>query len=106
VAVITTGSAPKDISGGTKPMAKTITAAQRRRVPAAKMGLPGHGKGPHGVGPGDYPLDTKKRARSALSRIAAHGSSGEKATIRRKVKRLYPSIEVAGSHAHHAPSRD
>lgn len=86
-------------------MAKTITAAERRAVPKSKMGLPGKGKGPKGVGPGDYPLDTAKRARSALSRIAAHGDSSEKATIRRKVKKLYPGIKVAGSHAHHAPAR-
>lgn len=48
------------------------------------------------LGKGKYPINTKKRARSALSRISAHGTPAQKAKVRRAVKRKFPSIKVSG----------
>ena len=74
-----------------------INAAQRRALPASDFGLPGKGTGPEGKGPGSYPLDTPGRARSALSRISAHGTPAEQATIKRKVAAKFPSIQQGGN---------
>ena len=74
-----------------------ITAAQRRALPASKFAFPGKGTGPQGKGPGSYPIDTAGRARSALSRISAHGTPAQKATVKRKVQAAYPGIKVAGA---------
>lgn len=100
---INTGMAPKALWGERMP----LTAAKRREIPASEKGLPGHGKGPGGSGPGDYPLDTAKRARSALSRASANATPSEQATIKRKVHKLYPGIKQEAQHndggcAHHA----
>jgi hypothetical protein len=73
-----------------------ITTRRRKALPA-KDTLPGRGSGPGRKGPGSYPIDTKARARNALARGAQHASPGELATIRRKVKAKYPSIDVGGS---------
>lgn len=48
------------------------------------------------LGKGHYPINTKGRARSALSRISKHGTSAQKAKVRRAVARKYPSIKVSG----------
>lgn len=66
-------------------MAKSpkMTAARRKRMKPSSFGIPSKRK---------YPLDTKSRARNALSRVAQHGSSKEKAQVRRAVRRKYPSI--------------
>jgi len=42
---------------------------------------------------GNYPIDTKKRAANALSRVSQHGTPAEKKQVRAAVKRQYPSIE-------------
>jgi hypothetical protein len=45
------------------------------------------------AGPGrSYPINDASHARNALSRVAANGSPEEKAEIRRKVAKKYPSI--------------
>ena len=59
-----------------------ITAAERHALPASEFGLPGE----------HYPLDTKARARSALSRASANATPAQQKTIRAKVHREYPSI--------------
>lgn len=41
-----------------------------------------------------YPINDPAHARNALSRAAQHASPSERATIRAKVKRRYPSIKV------------
>lgn len=64
-----------------------MTAAKRKRLSPKSFGLPKKRK---------YPLDTKRRARNALSRVSQHGTSAEKARVRRAVKRKYPSIKVSG----------
>jgi len=73
-----------------------ITAAERRRLPSKDFALPGKGTGSGGKGPGSYPIDTKGRARAALSRGAANASPAEDAKIKRAVERKYPSIAVGG----------
>lgn len=74
-----------------------ISTRQREKLPSRDFGLPGKGKGAGGKGPGSYPIDTKGRARSALSRASANASPAEQAEIKRKVKDKYPSINVGGS---------
>lgn len=67
--------------------------AQRERMPTKDFALPGKGTGKGGKGPGSYPIDTKARARSALSRGAANASPAEDAKIKRAVARRYPEIK-------------
>ncbi|MCQ8831772.1 hypothetical protein [Streptomyces malaysiensis] len=70
-------------------MAKSpkMTAKRRKRLPKSSFGVPSKRK---------YPLDTKGRARNALARVAQHGSSSQKAQVRKAVRRRYPSIAVGG----------
>lgn len=75
---------------------KPLTAEQRQNMPRSDFALPGKGEGPKGSGSGSYPIDTIGRARNALARGAQHASPSELATIRRKVKAKYPSIDVGG----------
>jgi len=72
-----------------------ITASKRQSLKSSQFALPGKGTGKGGKGPGSYPIDTRKRARNALARGAQHASSGELATIRRKVHAKYPGIKIA-----------
>lgn len=67
---------------------KKLTAAKRKKLKSSTFGLPGKRK---------YPLDTKGRARNALSRVSQHGTAAEKAQVRRKVAKKYPSIKVSGT---------
>lgn len=60
-----------------------MTAKKRRSLPKSSFGVPSRRA---------YPLDTPARARNALARVSQFGSSKEKAQVRRKVKRKYPSI--------------
>lgn len=64
-----------------------MTARRRRSLPKSKFGLPSKRK---------YPIDTKGRARNALARVSQHGTPTEKAQVRRRVARKYPSIKVSG----------
>lgn len=70
-----------------------ITTSERKALPSKDFALPGKGKGAEGKGPGAYPIDTKGRARNALARVSQHGDSAEKAEVRSKVKKKYPSIK-------------
>lgn len=87
MAIITTGNAPKALGGG---MAKLTTKA-RKAIAPKNFALPGR----------RYPIEDKSHARNALARVSQHGTSAEKATVRRKVHAKYPGI---GSHAHHPPA--
>jgi hypothetical protein len=62
-------------------MAK-LTAATRKKIPTGKFALPGR----------RYPIEDEAHARNALSRVAQDGTPAEKATVRRKVHRLYPGV--------------
>lgn len=73
-----------------------LTAKQRQSMPRSQFALPGQGGGPKGAGAGSYPIDTPARARNALARGAQHASPAQQATIKRKVKAKYPSIDVGG----------
>ena len=48
-----------------------------------------------------YPIDTKARARNALSRAAQSKTGGTYAKVERAVNRRYPSIATR----HHTPRR-
>jgi hypothetical protein len=62
-------------------MAK-LTAKGRKRIKSKNFALKGR----------RYPIHDKAHARSALSRVAQHGTPAEKAKVRRAVKRKFPSI--------------
>lgn len=63
-------------------------------VPKKYRGLPASA---FALGKGRYPINTAKRARNALARVAQHGSPQQQAKVRAAVKRKYPSIKVAGT---------
>jgi len=67
-----------------------ISNARRQSLPASRVGYPKSSR--VGKGRNAYPLDTKARARNALSRAAQSNTAGSYRTIERKVNRLYPSI--------------
>lgn len=72
-----------------------ISAEQRKKLPKSDFGVPSKAKSAEGkAAPGSYPIDTPGRARSALSRVAQHGSPAEQASVRRRVAKKYPSIDV------------
>jgi hypothetical protein len=62
-------------------MAK-LTAKARKQIPTGEFALAGR----------RYPIEDKSHARNALARVAQHGSSSEKATVRAKVHAKYPDI--------------
>ena len=76
---------------------KDLNAAERRALPDSDFALPGKGEGPKGKQAGSYPIPDEKHARSALSLVAQHGTSAEKATVRAKVKKKFPNIEQSES---------
>lgn len=63
-----------------------LSSAERRKLPASDFAL----------GKGHYPIEDKGHAKAALSRVSEYGTPSEKATVRAKVKRKYPSINVGG----------
>lgn len=79
-------------------MAK-LTAAGRNKISGKNFALPGR----------RYPIEDASHARNALARVSQHGSPAEKAEVRAKVHRKYPSIGRAnnphGNPGHH-PSTD
>lgn len=74
----------------------TISKSHREDLPKSDFGLPSKAKGKSKGEPGNYPIDTPGRARSALSRAAANATPAEQVTIRARVHRKYPSIQVEG----------
>jgi hypothetical protein len=44
-------------------------------------------------GLGSYPIQDLPHARNALARVAQHGTSAEKAQVRRAVYRKYPALK-------------
>jgi hypothetical protein len=60
----------------------TLTPVTRKKIPTNKFALPGR----------RYPVEDKAHARNALSRVSQDGTPAEKATVRRKVHRLFPSL--------------
>jgi hypothetical protein len=78
-----------------------ITAKKRASLPAKKFAIPSKAKTAAAKKEsGNYPIDTEKRARNALSRVSQHGTTAEKKQVRAAVKRQYPGIEQSkGSQA-------
>jgi hypothetical protein len=72
-----------------------LSAGERQAMPKSQFALPGKGKGPKGAGAGSYPIPDEGHAKSALSRGAQHASPAELATIKRKVKAKFPSMDVS-----------
>ena len=60
-----------------------LTAKGRRRIKKSNFAIPSKRK---------YPIHTRAHARNALARVSQHGSAREKATVRRAVRRKWPSI--------------
>lgn len=78
-----------------------LTTRRRKGLSRGKFALPPKRRGKNKTSKtvkGRFPIDTKARARNALAR-ATQGvkrgtlSSSQAATIRRKVKRRFPSIK-------------
>lgn len=69
-----------------------LDAAERNAIPAGKFALPGR----------RYPIEDASHARNALARVSEHGDADEKAEVRAKVARAFPSMKTA----HHAPCKD
>ena len=61
----------------------TLTTATRKKIPTGKFALPGR----------RYPVEDQAHARNALSRVSQDGTPAEKATVRRKVRQLYPGLK-------------
>ncbi len=59
-----------------------LTADERAKIPADEFAGPGR----------SYPIDTKKRAKTALGLVGMHGSPALKARVDADVKHEYPSI--------------
>ena len=64
-----------------------LTAADRKKIPTGKFALPEKRA---------YPVEDAAHARAALSRASANATPAEQARIKRKVKEMYPSIQVNG----------
>jgi hypothetical protein len=66
-----------------KPAMTKLTTATRKKIPTGEFALPGR----------RYPIEDKAHARNALARVSQDGTPGEKAIVRRKVHRLFPSFK-------------
>jgi hypothetical protein len=64
-------------------MATNLTSKDRKKLSKKSFALPGKRK---------YPIPDKAHARNALARVAQHGTSAEKKTVRQAVKKRFPSI--------------
>jgi hypothetical protein len=62
-----------------------LTAKKRKKLKRSQFALPGK----------RYPVNDAAHARNALSRVSEYGSPGEKAAVKRKVKRKFPGIGLA-----------
>jgi len=60
---------------------------QRKALASSSFAIPS--KAP---GSGSYPIPDRTHAANALSRVAQHGSSAEKAQVRAKVRAKYPDM--------------
>jgi hypothetical protein len=60
-----------------------LTTATRKKIPTNEFALSGR----------RYPIEDEAHARNALARVSQVGTPAEKAIVRRKVKRLFPSLK-------------
>jgi hypothetical protein len=75
-----------------------ISGKRRASLPAGSY-VYGPSSSVGGKGRKSYPIDTKARARNALSRAAQSGTGGTYAKVERAVNRKYPDIATK----HHTP---
>jgi hypothetical protein len=68
-----------------------LTAARRGSLALSNFAVPA---GESKTGKPAYPIDTAARARSALARVDANGSSAEQRKVKLAVKRKYPGMKV------------
>jgi hypothetical protein len=66
----------------------TLTYQQRKGMAKSEFAVPSKREG----GKGGYPIPDRAHARNALARVSQFGSSSEKAQVRAKVHRKFPSI--------------
>lgn len=66
-----------------------LSAATRKALPKSDFALPSKRHG----GKGGYPIPDESHARNALARVSQFGSSEQKAEVRAKVHRRFPSID-------------
>lgn len=71
-----------------------LDTKERRHLPSKDFALPGKGEGPKGKGSGSYPIENKGHARAALARSKANASPEQQKTIREKVHRKYPDMDI------------
>lgn len=62
----------------------TLTARGRRQIDPGNFALPGR----------RYPINTSRRARNALARVAQFGTPEERRKVQAAVARKWPGIEV------------
>lgn len=70
-------------------MAK-LTAKSRKAIPTSDFALPGR----------RYPVENKSHAANALARVSQYGTPAEKAKVRAKVHRKYPSMGKKSTHSY------
>jgi len=80
-----------------------ISYGARKSLPKSEFALPSKKTAANPAGKGGYPIDTANRARNALARVSQHGTPEEKAAVRAKVHRKFPSIGEDHKFAHHRP---
>lgn len=66
-----------------------LTYSERKHMKKSSFAVPSEREG----GKGGYPIPDKSHARNALARVAQHGSPKEKALVRAKVHKKFPSIK-------------
>ena len=66
-----------------------LSSKQREKMPQKQYALPGK----------RYPINDASHARNALARVSQHGTPSEKATVRAKVRKKYPGIDVSGGNS-------
>jgi len=68
-------------------MAK-LSAADRKRVPASKTGLPGKRTKAGGAVSGSYPMPDRAHAANAKARVAQYGTPAEKAAVNARANKI------------------
>jgi hypothetical protein len=61
-----------------------LTAKAREKIPQKDFAVPSKDA---------YPIDTRRRAATALGLVGMHGSPAEKAQVRSAVAKKYPQVE-------------
>lgn len=68
-------------------MAK-LSTKQRKQLPKSSFAI--QNKAP---GSGSYPVEDRAHAINALARVSQHGTSSEKAKVKSKVYKRYPTLK-------------